>query len=156
MRIVCETCGKSYPGSNALKVHIRMVHGDKQIRKPCPVCHKRVNYLKKHLESHDPKQYVPCEQCGKDVEPRHMKEHIRNHHSGRKFTCEVCNKEFKLQSTLKVHKETHTGKRYKCYFCPFESTSTANRVKHHRLKHPVEYEASPLRKPTLVVIPNTD
>lgn len=139
---MCETCGKAYPNIQSLRCHISVVHGDRTVLKPCPVCHKRVHSLRRHVEGHKPKQCVPCEQCGKPVEPRYMKAHIRNHHSGRSFTCDVCHKEFNLYATYRVHKDTHTGKRYKCNFCDFESTSTSNRVKHHRQKHPIEFEAS--------------
>lgn len=112
-----------------------------RVKRECPVCHIFVLKLGEHQRrSHGPKEYVSCEHCGKDVLKRRLKEHVKDFHMGRKHTCTICNKDFNLRVTYQAHMDTHTGKKYPCRFCPFESTSTANRVKHYRQKHLKEWE----------------
>lgn len=136
---ICEKCGKGFATRKQLHSHINSVHVEK-MKVKCPECHKVVGCLRQHQKLHQPKVYVPCEHCGREVDEQKMSQHIKNLHSGRKYTCQICDKVFNMRQTYTVHMDIHLGKRFKCRFCPFEATSTANRVKHHRHKHPVEYE----------------
>lgn len=138
---ICDKCGKAFALLSQLQIHFKKQH-ETRTKVECPLCHKFVMdmYQHKYFE-HRPKFYGPCEHCGKEFEKgRRMNAHVREHHMGRKYTCTICDKDFKLRPTYTAHMDTHTGKKYPCRYCPFESTSTANRVKHYRHKHLKEWE----------------
>lgn len=137
---ICDVCGKGFGRRYLLKDHQKSHLGAKE---QCSQCHVMVVNLKRHTANvHKPKEYVPCRECGKQLEKgRRETIHYKQHHSGQNFRCDLCGKEFKLKSVLRVHMDTHLGRKFQCYFCPFEATSVANRCKHMHHRHPGEYAA---------------
>ncbi|XP_065363155.1 zinc finger protein 729-like [Calliphora vicina] len=172
---VCQECGKGYVLEVQLKSHIRTVHN---VDRVCDQCGKTVHgiqALKKHLMEHAgiAKPKFPCDECGVELNSRNgLKRHKGAfHHDGstiyvcgicgkvaasesallnhkkyvheeeRKHKCTYCDKAFKRPKNLQEHIATHTGQDlYQCPHCPQTFKVSAN-MHHHRKKvHPVEWE----------------
>ena len=142
----CESCGRSFSSSGALKSHIHVVHEGRKDHK-CESCGKSF-YRKTELLSHN--RYVhegrrdhKCESCLKSYsKASDLKKHIRNVHEGqRDYKCESCGKEYTRASILRKHIHiVHDGRKdYKCETCD-KLFSQAAGLKGHMKKHEKNYK----------------
>ncbi|XP_037810347.1 zinc finger protein 91-like [Lucilia sericata] len=172
---VCQECGKGYVLEVQLKSHIKTVHNVDRVCDQCGKTIHGIQALKKHLMEHAgiAKPKFPCDECGVELNSRNgLKRHkAAFHHDGstiyvcgvcgkvassesallnhkkyvheeeRKHKCTYCDKAFKRPKNLQEHIATHTGQDlYQCPHCPQTFKVSAN-MHHHRKKvHPIEWE----------------
>ena len=145
---VCDQCGKTIHGVQALKKHLMEHAGIKKIKFPCDECGVELNSrnsLKRHKAAfhHDGSTIYVCSICGKvAASPSALLNHKKYvHEEERKYKCSYCDKAFKRPKNLQEHIATHTGQDlYQCPHCPQTFKVSAN-MHHHRKKvHPVEWE----------------
>lgn len=101
---ICHHCGKGFKTNCNLKEHLQ-THSEGE---ECPICHKKVSFLEKHLRRHkkpivNPK--FPCELCGKEFSKFQLKAHVARIHEkafqGKLFPCDQCSLEFTRQDLLR-------------------------------------------------------
>lgn len=122
----CEICGMKFDKRFHLNAHSRSKHSAKERIHKCPTCEKckklETSYrqteilkylfsaffssenLKKHTESHGPKE-MPCEFCGKLFScMNNLRTHLY-YHSDPKFICDFpnCDKKFYMRKRLRAH-----------------------------------------------------
>ena len=112
IELTCETCGMTFPTSDRLKSHQKMVHVERKF--PCPHCDQKFKIstaLKKHLwavhnEGNGP--IYTCEQCGRTFKMKNLwQTHMIRHHSKEgPCVCDLCGKSYTNQLSLKDHVAT--------------------------------------------------
>ncbi|KAM7347938.1 uncharacterized protein ACRADG_007419 [Cochliomyia hominivorax] len=145
---VCDQCGKTVHGIQALKKHLMEHAGIAKPKYPCDICGVELNSrngVKRHKAAfhHDGSTIYVCSICGKVASSEsallNHKKYV--HEEERKHKCTYCDKAFKRPKNLLEHIATHTGQDlYQCPHCPQTFKVSAN-MHHHRKKvHPVEWE----------------
>lgn len=134
----CETCGKRFFASSALKVHRRLHSGERPYH--CTECGRTFRQwgdLKYHMTSlHSTEKQFQCEYCGKEFARKYSLVVHRRIHTGEKnYKCEFCEKTFRASSYLQNHRRIHTGEKpHECDICgkPFRVRSD---MKRHQKSH---------------------
>ncbi|XP_059480698.1 zinc finger protein 423 isoform X2 [Neocloeon triangulifer] len=89
---------------------------------PCQFCAKafpRLNYLKKHEQSHAEHMPFRCEFCSRLFKHKRSRDrHVKLHTGDRKYRCNQCEAAFSRSDHLKIHMKTHdTQKPFQCSAC---------------------------------------
>ncbi|XP_037941601.1 zinc finger protein 260-like [Teleopsis dalmanni] len=145
---MCELCGKSIRGNEALRQHME-THSGKTAPIQCNECGMtlttKYGLIRHKKVMHSEENQIPktCEICSK-VSPsvfaheRHMR---YMHKTERKFACTLCDKAFKTSFTLREHMTTHIGGAlYTCTHCTKTFNSKANMYAHRKKIHRNEWE----------------
>lgn len=120
-QLQCKYCDSLFPGSWALRRHIRKIHGNEAgfpIHK-CPNCEKTFSQkyeLNCHIASVHTQQFrFFCEICGyKTARKSALAIHMKNHGTEKSFICELCAAPFKTRRYLSTHKlKVHNNKAIK-------------------------------------------
>ncbi|XP_043645675.1 transcription factor grauzone [Drosophila teissieri] len=176
--VKCTHCEKTYPSQYTMQQHVKMVHLN-LYAKICDVCGKSIRgreALARHMEEHTggPQAAIKCHLCDSMLTTkyglaRHIKmmhtaenlqpmqcefclkispslqahqHHIKyTHNTARSHQCPMCEKAFKRPNELKEHMTTHTGEvLYTCPHCPQTFNSNANMHAHRKKVHRKEWE----------------
>ena len=137
----CNICKKTFCSVDYLEEHKKKTHELPVFKKFCNICGKgftSTSSLNGHLGTHGEK--IPCQQCGKLVNPTKMSQHNQYHHKPREVKCEICGAGFVAKPNLDRHMmNVHLKLRpYKCRYglgCEFAYNDTSNRDAHERKKH---------------------
>ncbi|XP_049307758.1 zinc finger protein 665 isoform X2 [Bactrocera dorsalis] len=162
---ICDICGVSVKGYDALKRHQAVHTGKMRKLIKCDLCDSTLTTkygLARHIKTMHTEEYQTpqvCPMCSK-VSPSVMahRKHIRNVHSlEKKHLCNLCDKAFKRHADFKEHMATHTGEAlYTCSFCPQTFKSKANMYSHRKKKHSKEWaEQCELKKSVGVLLSQT-
>ena len=101
----------------SIRTHISLVHEIVKYEEfgyQCRLCEKRfkrMESLKRHIESIHQNTKFPCNHCDyKATEKRSLKKHILKKHTKdqpvSKLYCEICSNQFTNRSTLKLHMQS--------------------------------------------------
>jgi KRAB domain-containing zinc finger protein len=122
----CCYCSKRFTRQEHLTAHEKSLHqpsGMKEVSLSiCKICNRsfKTRCLKKHMKTHEPKQYQ-CSDCGGDfgteaafknhiIEGYHFLEPVK--------TCPVCFKEFSKAAHVRRHMiNVHAAKSFRCTVC---------------------------------------
>lgn len=123
VEIFCEFCEKGFISKSNYISHL-LSHSDER-NFCCDICGKKSKTksdLKKHKNTHLPKEERPskkCEICLKIfMTSKNCKNHMKTHTGETPFECQICNKTFSRNSSLSRHKLVHTRvRRFKCEIC---------------------------------------
>ncbi|XP_049307761.1 zinc finger protein 665 isoform X5 [Bactrocera dorsalis] len=162
---ICDICGVSVKGCDALKRHQAVHTGKMRKLIKCDLCDSTLTTkygLARHIKTMHTEEYQTpqvCPMCSK-VSPSVMahRKHIRDVHSlEKKHLCNLCDKAFKRHGDFKDHMATHTGEAlYTCSFCPQTFKSKANMYSHRKKKHSKEWaEQCELKKSVGVLLSQT-
>ncbi|KAH8283545.1 hypothetical protein KR018_005489, partial [Drosophila ironensis] len=165
---ICDVCGKSIRGREALARHMEEHTGAPQSAFKCHLCDSMLTTkygLARHIKMmHTVENLQPmqCELCLKispslQAHQHHMK---YTHNTARTHQCPMCEKAFKRPNELKEHMTTHTGEvLYTCPHCPQTFNSNANMHAHRKKVHRKEWEEhrhqrlhKPLRADTIIAV----
>ncbi|XP_060658989.1 transcription factor grauzone [Drosophila nasuta] len=174
----CTSCSKTFPNEYLMQQHVKLVHLRK-FDKICDVCGKSVRgreALVRHMEEHTgvPQKVIKCDLCESTLTTkyglaRHIKmmhtaenlqpiqceyclkvspslqahqHHIKyTHNTARSHQCPMCEKAFKRPNELREHMTTHTGEvLYTCPHCPKTFNSNANMHAHRKKMHFKEWQ----------------
>ncbi|XP_030383918.1 transcription factor grauzone [Scaptodrosophila lebanonensis] len=174
----CSTCEKTFPNEYTMQQHVKLVHLN-MYAKICDVCGKSIRgreALARHMEEHTgaPSKPIKCHLCGsalttkyglarhikmmhtaENLEPRQceicfkisptLQAHLHHmkytHNTARTHQCPMCEKAFKRPNELREHLTTHTGEvLYTCPHCPKTFNSNANMHAHRKKVHRKEWE----------------
>ncbi|KAH8261528.1 hypothetical protein KR044_010626, partial [Drosophila immigrans] len=174
----CTNCKKTFPNEYLMQQHVKLVHLRK-FDKICDVCGKSIRgreALVRHMEEHTgvPQKVIKCELCESTLTTkyglaRHIKmmhtaenlqpiqckfclkvspslqahqHHIKyTHNTARSHQCPMCEKAFKRPNELREHMTTHTGEvLYTCPHCPKTFNSNANMHAHRKKMHFKEWQ----------------
>lgn len=122
---LCELCGVSIKGKNAMMSHMDRFHSEKG-NFICRCCNKPFGLkieLKRHYNKcklkERPDPSVFCEICGKKYKTwAILKRHKQIHSENRPFKCEECGATFKQDVTLRTHRRVHSNVgKYCCNEC---------------------------------------
>lgn len=157
---VCSQCGISVKDKHNLAQHYRAKHDPTRTKEPCNICGLLVLEVDKHKRRKHMLQPVDqvfgCDQCDKKFKfQKNVQEHKRRCHSdnGEETPCPICGKLLKRKVYLDRHILSHSGvKPYVCYFCSYAATTTGNRVKHMKCRHPHKYDAYKASKYQPIII----
>ncbi|XP_016958828.1 transcription factor grauzone [Drosophila biarmipes] len=148
---ICDVCGKSIRGREALARHMKEHTGAPQTAIKCHLCDSTLTTkygLARHIKMmHTAENLQPmqCEFCLK-ISPslQAHQHHIKyTHNTARSHQCPMCEKAFKRPNELKEHMTTHTGEvLYTCPHCPQTFNSNANMHAHRKKAHRKEWEES--------------
>ncbi|KAG4075052.1 hypothetical protein HA402_008117 [Bradysia odoriphaga] len=118
----CSTCNKEFFTRKQFTAHMR--RHDRSKWKSCPICHKKYDNVKRHMNSKhfNIKNHI-CETCGSAFKQwTSLKEHIESRHTSQEFFCEICQngkgyraKEYLKRHFAKVHTKGHTKVPAKVY-----------------------------------------
>ncbi|XP_017010162.2 transcription factor grauzone [Drosophila takahashii] len=146
---ICDVCGKSIRGREALARHMEEHTGATQAAIKCHLCDSMLTTkygLARHIKMmHTAENLQPmqCELCLK-ISPslQAHQHHIKyTHNTARTHQCPMCEKAFKRPNELKEHMTTHTGEvLYTCPHCPQTFNSNANMHAHRKKVHRKEWE----------------
>ncbi|XP_017096813.2 transcription factor grauzone [Drosophila bipectinata] len=146
---ICDVCGKSIRGREALARHMEEHTGAPQSAIKCHLCDSKLTTkygLARHIKMmHTAENLQPmqCELCMK-ISPslQAHQHHIKyTHNTARTHQCPMCEKAFKRPNELKEHMTTHTGEvLYTCPHCPQTFNSNANMHAHRKKVHRKEWE----------------
>ncbi|KAH8370336.1 hypothetical protein KR093_003089 [Drosophila rubida] len=174
----CTNCKKTFPNEYLMQQHVKLVHLRK-FDKICDVCGKSIRgreALVRHMEEHTgvPQKVIKCNLCESTLTTkyglaRHIKmmhtaenlqpiqceyclkvspslqahqHHIKyTHNTARSHQCPMCEKAFKRPNELREHMTTHTGEvLYTCPHCPKTFNSNANMHAHRKKMHFKEWQ----------------
>ncbi|XP_069364278.1 zinc finger protein 420-like [Maniola hyperantus] len=131
-RCLCEQCGRVFQHSSALKSHMLVHSGKKDVQ--CAICDKRFYHqrqLTMHMEIHsEPKRTFDCPVCARSFTSKSNKNrHLWTHTQvSRPFKCHACPKTFVYPSERKIHiNHAHANQPY--------PKKSKNRVRNSRPKH---------------------
>lgn len=145
---VCDQCGRTFHGANALKKHLMDHMGVPKRKYTCDICGAKLNTnnnLRRHRLAyhHDGTTAYICSICGKVSSSENaLRAHKKRvHEENRKHKCTFCEKAFKRPKDLREHVATHTGvDLYQCPHCPQTFKVSANMHHHRKRAHPAEWE----------------
>ncbi|TDG47028.1 hypothetical protein AWZ03_006465 [Drosophila navojoa] len=177
-KATCSTCCKTFPNEYLMQQHVKLVHLRK-FDKICDVCGKSIRgreALVRHMEEHAgaPQKIIKCHLCestlttkyglarhikmmhtAENLQPMQCKvclkvsptlqahqHHIKyTHNTARTHECPMCDKAFKRPNELREHMTTHTGEvLYTCPHCPKTFNSNANMHAHRKKMHYKEWQ----------------
>ena len=104
----CGFCGKSFSRKSYLRIHVKIIHEEMQIRK-CELCEKSFTSkrtLTDHLKNfHYSKKEFKCDFCGKACSLKgNLIQHMKITHKDMEvMKCLCCDKLFFLKSDLEQH-----------------------------------------------------
>ncbi|XP_052746296.1 zinc finger protein 728 [Bicyclus anynana] len=131
-RCLCELCGRVLQHTSALKSHMLVHSGKKEIQ--CTICDKRFYHqrqLTMHMEIHsEPKRTFDCPVCARSFTSKSNKNrHLWTHTQvSRPFKCHACPKTFVYPSERKIHiNHAHANQPY--------PKKSKNRVRNSRPRH---------------------
>ena len=118
----CTECNKSFVTPRNYKVHIKVVHGNRERNLTCQFCGKNFldgSYVRLHEKFCQQIKEYPCETCGKKFVTRSgMHKHSLTHTDAFPHQCTVCEKRFSRADNLKTHMRIHTGEKpHICSVC---------------------------------------
>ncbi|XP_023037815.1 transcription factor grauzone [Drosophila willistoni] len=174
----CPTCGKTFPNRYTMQQHVKLVHLNLYC-KMCEICGKSIRgreALARHMEEHAgaPQKVIKCDLCdsiltnkyglARHIKMMHTEENLQpmqceyclkispslqshqhhikyTHKTARTHQCPMCEKAFKRPNELKEHMTTHTGEvLYTCPHCTQTFNSNANMHAHRKKMHRKEWE----------------
>ena len=159
-KLQCELCGTEVLAKYGLKSHMEIVHGKHAFKcdlcdytcshknylaqhkkghfltlQDCPICLRKVKFLKKHLWRCQQKQKGikhPCDQCDKTFgEASSLKTHIAQvHEQIKNFVCDACDYKTYTAFNLRLHvTKVHTKETLE-HVCPL-CKATSNSIEQH-------------------------
>uniref|UniRef100_H3AI97 Zinc finger and BTB domain containing 40 n=1 Tax=Latimeria chalumnae TaxID=7897 RepID=H3AI97_LATCH len=107
---VCRECGKGFSQASGLSMHLRTLHNieDSFDCQKCQMSFTTVEEHRKHVQESHPREYHPCNTCGKIFSaPSLLERHVVTHVGGKPYNCEICGKAYQQLSGLWYHNRTH-------------------------------------------------
>ncbi|XP_070506421.1 zinc finger protein draculin-like [Chironomus tepperi] len=149
----CDKCDEILDSKKAFKLHLRLKHREKVIRKPrifkrCEKCQEAI-YTKKGYKMHMKDKhrdflYIKCEKCNRRFKTNfRLKKHKSRYatldqdcrtkaRNIGEFNCEHCKATFTLKSYLLLHMKKHEAYTCKICQCVFNSQFS---LKYHEFSH---------------------
>ena len=128
LRLVCTICEYTSTESSNLKQHMQRVHeGLRYTCKHCKRTFTEKHSLKKHVANihfNEPRDYFPCNECGKQFLSRSAYGIHNNTHLGISYACEKCHYKANSNKALKHHtRNLHMEKQWHlCHFCDYKGS----------------------------------
>lgn len=136
----CKICFKFFTFKSNLTLHLRTVHGLKDLYK-CNECDKYFEYRRQltvHRTTHvivNAAERYPCPDCERTFSSiPNLQLHQTNMHSD-EFQCDFCNMAFTIKSDLFEHRNVHTDQKFKCEQCERTFWKKSNLFSHQRYAH---------------------
>ena len=133
----CDYCEYTSISKTAMTTHEK---GHFLITQKCPICERRVKYLKKHVSRCPMKNKgikYPCDQCDKRFASSPiLKTHVdRVHKKIKNHQCEFCDHKTFSRSNLRIHtSRMHSAEHWE-QFCPVCQKKTIVLEKHLKTFH---------------------
>ncbi|XP_033106564.1 zinc finger protein 14-like [Anneissia japonica] len=139
--LICSMCTYKSKDPNAIRTHERYIHREKKeyICETCGKLFKLSTALKYHQQTHNDKRQYPCDKCSYVGRTRfslysHKSEHITKEQM--EFKCDQCSWIGRRQSELKRHYRKHSdNKRYYCHHCGLGYKHKHGLTRHLKEKH---------------------